>query len=89
MQYFYARVSRRRDPLPSAKERSENILRLERMVAGGYPAQASDLEGDHLPKAEAKGSGDSADRGNEPSPVRCGCTPREEINAHAFRRKSY
>lgn len=54
------------------------------MVAGGYPVQVGDRdpsEDGDISKVETKNSGDAAEGGNEPPPIRC----RVHLsNAHAL-----
>lgn len=61
-----------RDPLPSAKERRENILRLERMVAGGYPVEEGLIDFDEGVEAlvKAKDGEEAGDLGEETPSVR-------------------
>lgn len=63
-----------RDPTPSEKEKSEKVLRLERMVAGGYPVEkkasgpaAGDEDDDRREAAQGEGSrGDGDEMADEP-----------------------
>lgn len=70
----------RRDPLLSAKDQREKILRLERMVAGGYPEESGagdSPDGGSQSKAKESSEGADDNGGEEPTAIKCACRSME------------
>ncbi|CAN0241752.1 unnamed protein product, partial [Ectocarpus sp. 12 AP-2014] len=64
-----------RDPRPSTKEQEEKVLRLERMVSGGYPEEDDACDSSPGDVSQIKANTDSGEAdtcaGQEPTPVKC------------------